>query len=458
VLVFAAGGSNIRAEHRGRTLVVTTTNDPIENRINVYDADTHALLQSLSTHGKGGVGGNARGIKQYNGELVAAVNNGSNTVAVFRRDGDALTFTKASGPLFMTVTTTNNTTGNVHLAPGFADAGTYTVSVQASDGKGGTDTKSFLITVNPVNRKPTANPDGPYNGVVGVPVNFNGSGSSDPDGDTLTYAWDFGDGSTGTGAMPSHAYTATGIYTVSLTVTDSGVSGLPKLSDTATTTATISNELPANVFDPNNRIVKFKKGNKKYSYQIEPVNGSYNNSDVILASIVMKYGTRQAPADVQRTVVNSDLNGNGIQEITATFSENALKVLFAGLPSGNNVVNVAIEGDLTTGGRFRGTMNLTVRGPVSGSAAAASVSPNPLNPASTLYYATSKPGSVRVEMFDLQGRLVRTIVTETFMGAGDHQARIDGRGQRGEKLASGIYFVRGVTVDGVFKSTITILK
>ena len=94
VLVFAAGGSNIRAEHRGRTLVVTTTNDPIENRINVYDADTHALLQSLSTHGKGGVGGNARGIKQYKGELVAAVNNGSNTVAVFRRDGDALTFEK----------------------------------------------------------------------------------------------------------------------------------------------------------------------------------------------------------------------------------------------------------------------------------------------------------------------------------------------------------------------------
>ena len=65
------------------------TNDPIENRINVYDADTHALLQTLSTHGKGGVGGNARGVKQYAGELVAVVNNGSNTVALFRRDGDA---------------------------------------------------------------------------------------------------------------------------------------------------------------------------------------------------------------------------------------------------------------------------------------------------------------------------------------------------------------------------------
>ncbi len=95
VLVCAAGVANVRAEHGGRTLVVTMTNDPIENRINVYDADTHTLLQRLSTHGKGGVGGNARGVRQHDGELVAAVNNGSNTVAVFRRDGDILKFDKA---------------------------------------------------------------------------------------------------------------------------------------------------------------------------------------------------------------------------------------------------------------------------------------------------------------------------------------------------------------------------
>src|SRR5207247_4817803 len=40
-------------------------------------------------------------------------------------DGNALTFTKAAGPTFMTVTTTNATTGNIHLAPGFSDSGTY---------------------------------------------------------------------------------------------------------------------------------------------------------------------------------------------------------------------------------------------------------------------------------------------------------------------------------------------
>ena len=93
-LAFAAGATGIHASGHGRTLVVTATNDPNSNEIKVYAADSHVLLQSVSTHGKGGVGGNARGIKQHDGRLVAVVNNGSNSVAIFRRDGDVLKFEK----------------------------------------------------------------------------------------------------------------------------------------------------------------------------------------------------------------------------------------------------------------------------------------------------------------------------------------------------------------------------
>jgi len=375
-------------------------------------------------------------------------------------DGDALTFTKVTGPAFLTVTTTSPTTGNAHLAPAAGDRGAYSAVVRVADGGGLTDQKSFNITVNAgANRPPVANADGPYSGTVGVPVNFNGSGSSDPDGNPLTYAWDFGDGTTGIGATPSHPYTAEGTFTVTLTVTDNGT---PPLSGTDTSTATITNRVPAYVFQypPNPlRLDKFKDKSKG-CFQIEPVNGSYQNTDVILSSIVLQYNGREAPANIDKTVINSDINLNGVQEIRACFSDASLRLVFAGLPSGFNRVTVALEGNLTTGGRFHGETEVIVRGPVSTSRVieVSSVSPNPLNPSSALSYVTQKPGSVKVELFDIQGRLVRTIVNESFVPAGVHEATIDGRGQRGEKLASGVYFVRGTTADGVFKNTITILK
>jgi len=90
-----------------------------------------------------------------------------------------------------------------------------------------------------INQPPVANPGGPYTSEG--PVTFNGTGSSDPDNNVpLTYAWNFGDGSTGTGASPSHTYTTDGSYTVSLTVTDNkGLAG-----DPVTTSVTIANQPP----------------------------------------------------------------------------------------------------------------------------------------------------------------------------------------------------------------------
>jgi hypothetical protein len=82
----------LRADDPQKTLLVTMTNDPGQNELIVLDAATHARLQTISTNGKGGVTMNARGVKQYNGRLFAAVNNGSGTVALFTRAGDHLVF------------------------------------------------------------------------------------------------------------------------------------------------------------------------------------------------------------------------------------------------------------------------------------------------------------------------------------------------------------------------------
>src|SRR5947208_16819945 len=71
-------------------------------------------------------------------------------------DGDALTFTKAGGPSFLTVSTTNPTTGSIHLAPGVRDAGTYAASASASDGTL-RDTNPVQITVTNANQALTLN-------------------------------------------------------------------------------------------------------------------------------------------------------------------------------------------------------------------------------------------------------------------------------------------------------------
>ncbi|MHA3703897.1 PKD domain-containing protein [Jatrophihabitans sp. YIM 134969] len=53
-------------------------------------------------------------------------------------------------------------------------------------------------------------------------ASFDGTGSSDSDGTVASWAWDFGDGTTGSGATVSHPYAAAGTYPVTLTVTDDG--------------------------------------------------------------------------------------------------------------------------------------------------------------------------------------------------------------------------------------------
>jgi flagellar hook assembly protein FlgD len=71
-----------------------------------------------------------------------------------------------------------------------------------------------------------------------------------------------------------------------------------------------------------------------------------------------------------------------------------------------------------------------------------------MNPVATLAFATKTPGSVSVRIYDVAGRLARTVLSGQFFEIGDHSVVLDGRGDDGGQLGSGVYFYRIETTDG----------
>jgi PKD repeat protein len=129
-------------------------------------------------------------------------------------DGTAPAFRGASSPL-------------ASVSHTYSLSGTYTVTLTLVDDRGNLATTTHQITLD---EAPTASfTPTPLHPAAGQPVSFDGSSSNDPDGSIASYSWTFGDGSSGTGMTPTHSYSASGIYTVTLKVTDS-------IGATATTT------------------------------------------------------------------------------------------------------------------------------------------------------------------------------------------------------------------------------
>ncbi len=107
----------------------------------------------------------------------------------------------------------------------YATAGTYTVTLTVTDDSSNSGTATATKTIT--DRPPVARfSESATQTLTQIAISFDASGSPDIDGTIAIYAWDFGDGSTGSGSAVSHTYARAGLYTVNLTVTDdSGSTG-----------------------------------------------------------------------------------------------------------------------------------------------------------------------------------------------------------------------------------------
>lgn len=70
-----------------------------------------------------------------------------------------------------------------------------------------------------------------------------------------------------------------------------------------------------------------------------------------------------------------------------------------------------------------------------------SARPNPFNPAAVVAYALPERAAVELAVFDISGRLVATLV-DGDVGPGRHEVLWNGANDRGEHVASGVYFCR----------------
>jgi len=372
-------------------------------------------------------------------------------------DGKPVTF-QLSGLLpWMTFVDRGNGSASLVLRPTPGDAGGNFMTISVTNG---ISVLSEAFTVNVgycgafagEDGSPAAAPGGPYAGFVGTPLAFDGSQSRDPDGHSLTMAWNFGDGSVAFAPNPEHAYSRAGQFQVDLIVSD-GIR-----SDRRSTTASIANALTARVVARGGQSkVQVNVASAPLQVWLEPGEG-FQLGDIDLESLSLVYDDGEPSEAILGEAESSpaiDHDGNGRPEIAVSFRKEDLRPLFSSIAARTDV-NAFVNGRTLTGSPFRAPFLLTVvpgRGKV-----AAVLYPNPLNPGGTLSFSTHQQGPAHVSVFDLQGRLVRTLLDFESTPAGYHEVRIDGRDGGGAKLASGVYFYRIETPGDVTTGRFAVLK
>jgi subtilisin family serine protease len=83
--------------------------------------------------------------------------------------------------------------------------------------------------------------------------------------------------------------------------------------------------------------------------------------------------------------------------------------------------------------------------------------PNPFNPSTRIAFSVADPGHVELGVYDLSGRLVRTLVSGQ-RGVGDYHVTWDGRNAEGGRAPSGLYFYRLQTGGQTISRKMTLVK
>jgi uncharacterized membrane protein len=154
-----------------------------------------------------------------------------------------------------------------------------------------------------------------------------------------------------------------------------------------------------------------------------------------IVGAVVSSGTETATTDSTGTY--SLLMPIGIHDVTAAAAGYYTQVR----------ENELVEHDLVTTVDFvlRGTSADDPQIPVVATALNGNY-PNPFNPETTISYSVKEPGRVKLEVYNIRGQLVRTLIDEDH-ATGHYTQVFNAKDNRGRSLSSGVYLIRMVAPD-----------
>lgn len=117
--------------------------------------------------------------------------------------------------------------------------------------------------------------------------------------------------------------------------------------------------------------------------------------------------------------------------------------------------NFELESGLWLGGS--GQTGTAVDEPVPGVHRLLGARPNPFNPRTEIRFELASATRVRIDVHDVRGHLVRTLVDES-KPSGMHSVLWDGTDESGRRVASGTYYLRLTADDRVETRKVSLLK
>ena len=266
----------------------------------------------------------------------------------------------------------------------YSSPGSYTAIVIVTDDDGDTAGASGEITVTGVaNQPPIAVINVSASSAdVNEALTFDASQSTDSDGSILSYLWNFGDGVENFNQIASHAYTAPGNYSVTLTVTD----------DNGATGQTSSQ------VEVSSSLVRLA---------VTPASGTLAPGASALLDV--SFNTAGLPENTYQGIVTISSASGTINVPVSVFVS----------------TTVSSEDELDSVSELRLNPNY----------------PNPFSKKTTMQYELPEEARVLLEIFDLRGRRIRSI-DQGFRTSGLHEVNWNALDDSGNPVMSGLYLYR----------------